>query len=298
MASLLEVKKKISGVKNTKKITKAMKLVATAKMRQFQKRALSARTYAFDLLQVLRKNLHGESASLFTEKRKEGKVLFVVYTSDKGLCGALNTNILKALTRSEKWNSLKASERMLLTIGKKARDFAKANKIHVDKHFIGIPENFAMNDMLDLVDGILEYWLDKSCREIVFIAPHFHNTFTFYPVARTFLPFSPENIDQAFTTKYKKIAKETDEKQNDDMVFEPNNERVNEVLFLQIIQSLLLESFFELKASEYSSRMIAMQNATDAADKMINELTLVYNKTRQQAITQQIAELVGGMDAV
>lgn len=295
MASLLEIRKKIGGVKSTKKITKAMQLVATSKMKLFQKKAVSAREYIWDLLKILEQNLHEELKNIYTEQRSNGGTLFVIYTSDKGLCGALNNNLLKALFRSEKWLSTPVEERLLITIGKKSNEFAKSNRIPVEKHFLGIPEKLGDEVTLDIIDTILKYWTDRKVKEIIFIAPHFQNTFTFYPVLKTFLPLNKAmvktNIGHGQTVK-------SADRDSGYMLYEPSQQKVLEKLFRLVVQGLFVQSFFELKASEYSSRMIAMQNATEAADKKITDLTRTYNKTRQQVITQQLAELIGASDAV
>ncbi len=295
MASLLEIRKKIGGIKNTKKITKAMQLVATSKMKMFQRKAVSTRNYVWDLLSTLESNIDPDIESVYLEKRTAGKTLFVLYTSDKGLCGALNTNMIKTLLRSEKWKSTPASERLLITIGKKAYEFARINKIKVEKHFNGLPENLKTIDTFTVIDKILSYWNSKECKEVIFIAPHFHNTFTFYPKLKTFLPFSKDMVKSQLGTK---PEDKTKTKSLGYMIYEPSKERVIESLFLLVIQGMFIQSFFELKASEYSSRMLAMQNATDAADRIITDLTRTYNKSRQQVITQQLAELIGASEAI
>ncbi len=299
--SLLEVKKKIKGVQSTRKITKAMELVAASKMRSFQKRAVSARDYVADLSHILKNNITAETQSIYTEKRTEGKTLFVLYTSDKGLCGALNTKLINSLFRSDRWNDLKEDERLLITIGKKAGGYAASNKIPVAAHYTGIPEKLSYLDAIEVVDGILEYWKSGEAKEIVFIVPHYKNSFTTYPVMKTFLPFSTKAISDNM-----KIGKEDEDlnelldndSKNMFMIFNPSQEMVTERLYEQTVQAMFIQSFLELKASEYSSRMIAMQNATDSANRMIGDLKLVYNKARQQAITQQIAELIGASIAL
>jgi F-type H+-transporting ATPase subunit gamma len=299
--SLLEVKKKMQGVKNTRKITKAMQLVAASKMRQFQKRAVSSRDYVTDLTSILKNNVSAENRSIYTEKRKEGKVLFVLYTSDKGLCGALNNKLINTLFRSERWKSLGDDEKMLITIGKKASGYANSNNLDVAKHFIGIPEKLTALDAIEVVDGILEHWNNGDAKEIVFVVPHYKNSFTTYPIMKTFLPFSKEAIDKNLRIGIEDHELEEILENDEDnmfMIFNPEQEAVVEALYLQTIQAMFIQSFLELKASEYSSRMIAMQNATDAADRMIGDLKLVYNKARQQAITQEIAELVGASMAL
>lgn len=296
MASLIEVRGKISGVKNTKKITKAMQLVATSKMKLFQKKAVSTRNYVWDMLKTLSSNLGNSNDNIYTHHRTQGKTLFVLYTSDKGLCGALNVNMIKTMIRSDKWKSTPADQRLLITIGRKAHEFAKANKIPLAKHYSGMPENLHVMDTLSVVDGILSYWHSGEAKEIILIAPHFHNTFTFYPRLKTFLPFSHQMIHSHLGHEKNDLPKAPSSPGY--MFYEPNHERVVEYLFELIIQGLFIQSFFELKASEYSSRMLAMKNATDSAENIILDLTRVYNKTRQQAITQQLAELIGGSQEV
>ncbi len=292
---LLEIRKKIAGVKNTRKITKAMQLVAASKMRQFQKRAVSTRNYVWDLLKILENNIGVES--MYSEIRTEGKILFVIYTSDKGLCGPLNTKLINGLFRSEMWTNTPKDQRLLITIGKKSYDFAKNNSIPVAAHFVGAPEKMNNLDAINIVEKILEFWRDHSAKKIIFIAPHYKNSFTFYPVLKTFLPFSGEMIST--NIEHVNNAPSANAAGLDSyMSYQPSQKKVVERLHEQIIQSLFIQSFLELKASEYSSRMMAMQSATDSADRITTELSIIYNKARQQAITQEIAELVGASDAI
>jgi F-type H+-transporting ATPase subunit gamma len=294
MASLLEIKKKINGVKGTRKITKAMQLVAASKMQYFQKRALSMRNYIQELLDLLEVNISHNATSIYTQKANEGsKVLFVLYTSDKGLCGPLNTKLINALSRSEEWNSLGEQNRLLVTIGKKSFDFAKSNKIPVAKNITGFSEKLTTLESLKIIDDILDFWKDEKINKIVFVSPHFKNSFTYYPVRKQFLPFSADMMREHLGEReVKKDARK------DFMLYEPTKERMTEKLHELIIQGVFMQAFLELKAAEYSSRMLAMKNATDAADKIIKNLTLSYNKARQAAITQEIAELVGASAAI
>lgn len=316
--SLLEIKKKTHGIKNTRKITKAMQLVAASKMRQFQKKAIHARDFVKELLKALYENINNDHQSIYTEEREKGKTLFVLYTSDKGLCGSLNNRLINGLFRSEKWKNLKEEERMLITIGKKSQSFAISNKIPVTKHFSGISEQIGAMDAMKVVNTILELWVEEAdndneneqVKEVVFMSPHYKNSFTFYPTMKTFLPFSKTSIknvigdldgkyiDGIFAGDEDQKEPEDDYAENNNMLYEPDQELILERLYEQILQALFVSSFLELKASEYSSRMIAMQNATEAADKIIGALTLAYNKARQQAITQEIAELIGASMAI
>jgi len=275
-----------------------MQLVAASKMRQFQKRAVNARDYVTDLLHVLDTNIKSQDLSVYTEKRTEGATLFVLYTSDKGLCGPLNTKLINSLFKSNRWNDLPEDKRKLITIGKKSFEYAKNNDIKLKKHYVQVPEKLTAMDSLKVVDGILKTWKTEKIKEVIFIAPHYKNSFTFYPVMKQFLPFTEETITSTLgpINEDKKTKKEKNN--NHYMIFNPSEEHVLNRLYEQMIQGLFIQSFLELKASEYSSRMIAMQNATDSADRMIEDLSRVFNKARQAVITNEIAELMGGTAAV
>lgn len=296
-AGLIEIKKKIKATKNTRKITKAMKLVAASKMKTFQRKAVSSRTYAWDLLEVLRHNFKEEMSSPLTETREKGKTLFILYTSDKGLCGALNSRILKTLMQSDLWQNTPEDQRLLMTIGKKSFDFANYRGIPVAKSFKGINEKMTLLEAVDLVDEIVKYWNHHKVKQVVMVAPHYKNSLVYYPVMKTYLPFSEEMIDQHVWAEQKAEGQVVDEEvleHEPPILYEPGKERFLEALIEQLVHTLFTQSFFELKAAEYSSRMIAMQNATDAAGDIIDQQTLKYNKARQAAITQEIAEIVGG----
>ena len=298
MASLLETRKKIKSVKQTRKITKAMQLVSASKMKVFQKKAVSSREYAWDLLSVLKHHLTEQQRSLFMEDRKEGKTLFVLYSSDKGLCGALNTKLQKALFSSDTWKDTPADERLFITIGKKAFDFASYNEIRMAKSFKGLNENLSTLDALEFIQPIMDFWMRGEVKKIYMVAPHYKSTLVFYPIMKTFLPFSEEMISEHLKVDEDLVREDMVSRNNSFMIYEPSEERVVETLFEQVIQLLFVQAFYELKAAEYSSRMIAMQNATDNADDMIYQLTLDYNKARQAKITQELSEIAGAMAAM
>lgn len=297
MPSLIDIKKKIKATKNTRKITKAMQLVSASKMRGFQKKAVHSRTYVWDLLEVLRENMKESLDSPLTEQRTTGKTLFVLYTSDKGLCGALNGRILKTLVQSDLWKKTPEKDRLLMTIGKKSYDFARYRNIPVAKSFQSVNEKMTLLDSLEIVDEIIKYWEHHKVKQVVMVAPHYKNSLVYYPVMKTYLPFSREMVKQHVNAEEmaegKKVKEEVFEHEPP-IIFEPSKARFSGVLVEQLVYTLFMQAFFELKAAEYSSRMIAMQNATDSAGDIINKQTLKFNKLRQAAITQEIAEIVGG----
>jgi F-type H+-transporting ATPase subunit gamma len=299
MANLNEIKGKIGSVKKTRQITKAMQLVAASKMRQFQKKAVHTRDYAWDLLNLLQGNLFDRHQSVYMRQRKEGKTMFILYTSDKGLCGGLNTQLIKALFNSKRWKETPGNERLLVTIGKKSYEYARYNNIDIEKEYLNLNEEMTPFDSLDFIKDILGYWSEGHVKEVIMVAPHYKNSFTFYPIVKTYLPFSHEMVQEHLGVDEEEVDEQVFEPtKNRFMYYEPSQERMIDVMIEQVTQTLFLQSFYELKAAEYSSRMIAMQNATDNADGLIKDLTLTFNKARQSAITQQLAELSGGMAAV
>ncbi len=275
-----------------KKITKAMQLVAASKMRQFQQRADQSKAYIETLSTMLSHLLQEEILSHpFTYAGEGEKTLFILYTSDKGLCGSMNNQLFKGLTSSAQWKGLPDEKRDLLTIGKKAEVFAKIANITPVNSYVGLKEKFTTLDILPMVSSIIDLWNSGAYRHIYIMAPQYVNSFTFYPKLQLLLPFGVEmsdtfGLDQNTIEEYGYSY------------FEPSKESVVENLFEQTFIAIIVATLYDLKATEYSSRMMAMKNATDAADKIIDQKTLVYNKVRQQIITQQIAEIVSAAEAV
>lgn len=290
MASLIEVRNKITSVTNTRKITQAMQLVAASRMKGFQRKALSIRLYTEGLLALLTKHEASLEQLPFSEIREEGKELFVLVTSDKGLCGAMNNRLVKTLFRSEAWNALAEDERLLITIGRKSYDAAKAQKVPVAKNFQQLPEDLDILNALKIVDELIGYWTRKEAKRIHLIAPHYVNPFTFETPVRMYLPFSKDLLRSHGLT----VSEETEPTP----VEEPDEERLGEQLSHQLAHMLFTRAFFELKATEYSSRMVAMKNATEAASELAKSLTLDYNKARQAKITQELAEISGAVAAM
>lgn len=293
---LLEIKKRLQSTQDSKKITQALQLVAASKMKLFQKKAISSRHYAFDLLLALKQVMpHWQDLS-FATLRNEGKSLFVLVTSNKGLCGTLNIKTINFLFRSKEWLSTPAENRLLITIGKKGFEAAKRNGYPVLLNFEGISEKLTAMDSLDMVYKILSYWEDNTAKEISIIAPHYVSAFSSYPVKKMYLPFSSEMLfshNENLVVEDQNQVMEFEEK-----MIEPSLDEVLKKLSFQIIHALFDQSFYELKASEYSSRMVAMKKSTDAATDLISALTLEYNKARQTIITQQLAELATAAEAM
>lgn len=290
MPSLLDVRKNIQSTRNTKKITQAMQLVAASKMKVFQRKMKHTRAYATDLLSALHVTRHSLSETSFgSAPNMATGVLFVVLSSDKGLCGSLNPQLLRALQKSERFTSLAAEDRHVVTIGKKAYEAMQRLAVDIPAHFEGLSEAFDPLDALRVIDPIITYWESGQCREVILVGPRYVNAFTF-EVARTpLLPFTEELLAEALPDI---------PSGGDVAVFEPGLSEVRERLGMQVVQSMILKAFYELKATEFSMRMSAMKKATDAADDRIKALTLQFNKARQSAITMQLAELASANEAM
>jgi F-type H+-transporting ATPase subunit gamma len=312
MSSLIEVRNKIQSTKNTQKITKAMQLVAANKMKAFQKKAISTRTYALRILESLHVVHSNFKDTQYGKERASGKTVFILITSDKGLCGALNTRLINELFKSSEWNDTPEKERELITIGRKSHQAAKRFSIEAVHTFKDLPDNIDVVQSMEIIDAIMELWEGGDIKKILLISPHYVNPFTMHTVMKQYLPLNEELIHQHFNyissfktagdTNIPMLPKdgETDTPEIfiADELLEPSEERVIEVLQKQVIYALFSQGFYELKASEFSSRMVAMKKATEAADEMIDDLTLAYNKARQAKITQELAELSAGSAAV
>ncbi len=287
MAFLIDIKKKIQSVQGTRKITQAMELVAASRMKAFQRKALASRGYARSLVGGLRQAKAEWGELPFAAVREEGKTLFVIVTSDKGLCGSLNQQLIRALLRDETWNALSSDKKLLFTIGRKSFDALHARGVPIEKRYDGLKEDLAPLDALVVVNEIAERWERGEIREVRFVAPEYVNAFTTHVRVKTYLPFGDAMVASHIGEGEAPIDRAPAS------VIEPDRDTLVEKLSHQLLESLFSHAFYELKASEYSSRMVAMKNATEAAGDMIKALTRDYNKARQAAITQQLAELAG-----
>ncbi|MDA0208446.1 MAG: ATP synthase F1 subunit gamma [bacterium] len=299
MSSLLEIKKKIKATKGTKKITKAMQLVAASKMKTFQKRSLTARDFTERLLAGLRLTGKSLDDTRYGEVRESGKTLFVLMTSDKGLCGSMNTKLIRSLWRSDDWKQTPEHARMLITVGKKAAEAARIEGVETAANFTGLKEQIDALESLKVIEAILTPWETGEVKRVVLVASEYVNPFVFHVRSRTFLPLRKDGLQELFMREEARTdAPEEAPETLDAAFFEPGPEQAAETLAEQTVQSLFLQAFLELKATEYSSRMVAMKKATEAADDRIKTLTNLFNKARQASITQQLSELASANEAM
>ncbi len=292
MPNLTEIKERITSTSDTRKIASSLQLVAASKMKGYVRKALSTRQYATGLLQALELlTLSGEDLP-FQKRETTGKHAFILITSDKGLCGSLNQKLIRFLFDSPEWQREPKDKRTLITIGRKGTEAAKSLKEKPILSYPGIGEDITPLKALGIIDEVLKLWHENFVDQISIVSPHYVSPFINQPTLKTFLPFSVDMVKSHLSWHNEHSPELTSAP-----LLEPDPARVTESLAFQIIQTLFTESFYELKASEYSSRMVAMKKATDSATDLISELTLEYNKARQAAITQQVSELASAAEA-
>ncbi len=296
MANLRDIRRRIKSVKNTAQITRAMQLVAAAKMKKAQDQAVAGRDYANQLNQVLvnlKDNVEEESHPLL-QSREGKRELMLVVSTDKGLCGALNTNLLKKV-RSES-----GSETHYVTVGRKLRGIlSKMGKEMLADFEVKDPVPFSEARPISRL--LTKQFLDGHYDKISIAFNNFVTVMNQEPTIIQLLPLSSEKVGekQAYESASTKVS-ETDKAAalNKDYQFEPSPMQVLDTLLPLYINFQVYQTLVEARASEHSARMVAMKAATDNAKKFIKELTLEYNKARQAAITSELLEITTAMKAM
>jgi F-type H+-transporting ATPase subunit gamma len=316
MANLKEIRDRISSVKNTRKITEAMRLVAAAKVRRAQEQVLRSRPFADRLARVL-ENLQSRigfadvDVPLFTDRPVECITLLAV-TGDRGLCGGYNANIIKRTEQRHAELCRQGFKVDLVLIGRKAITYFqnRSDTYTIRATFTGLEQVPNAKEAGSIANEILAEFLSGSCDRVEMIFTKFINLVSSRPVIQTLLPLDPQGIatpdDEIFrlTTREGRLVVETGSEPNPepdlppDIVFEQSPEQLLDALLPLYVQNQLLRSLQEAAASELASRMTAMNNASDNAKALAKSLTLDYNKARQAAITQEILEVVGGSAAM
>mgnify|MGYP006358036575 FL=1 len=296
MAVGKEIRSKIKSVENTKKITKAMEMVAASKMRKAQERMRHARPYS-DKVRNIAVNLsqaNPEYQSPYMRGSVDGKgdakaVGFIVVTTDKGLCGGLNTNLLRALTARMKDAQAQGQAIQTVAIGNKGFGFLNRISANVLSHAIHLGDAPNLDKLIGPVKVMLDAFVEGKLDAVYLCYTKFINTMKQEPRIETLLPLGADRLTQS-----------ADEKKayGWDYIYEPDAPSVIDELLKRYLEALVYQGVAENMASEQSARMVAMKSATDNAGNLIAELKLIYNKTRQAAITKELSEIVGGAAAV
>mgnify|MGYP005811209641 CR=1 FL=1 len=287
MANLKEVKQRINSVSSTQQITRAMKMVAAAKLRRAQDRILKMRPYSQKLTAILDEvvaSMGGELEIVYADQRPVQKVLIVAMTSDKGLCGAFNSNILKTVVGLTN-NEYKGKQVTVLPLGKKAFEFFSRRDFDVKGDFYEIFKEVTYDEVRKIAAFAMEGFLNKSYDEVVLVYNHFRNVATQDLTVEKFLPMGS-------------LSSGTTEVKQTDYILEPSKEYVVQDLVPTALKTQFYKAVLESNASEHGARMTSMDKATENAAELLKELKLMYNRTRQAAITSEILEIVAGANAL
>lgn len=293
MATLREVRRRIAGVKTTQKITRAMKMVAAAKLRRSQTAAVSARPYARkmrELLQHLAVGVEAPSGSLFSV-RPIGRIAIVVVTSDRGMCGAFNANLIKAVERHIAVNYAKdpgAKNVTLFCVGKKGADFFGKRQYNLSGRYIGVYNTLVFARAKEIVKEILDGYLRGQFDRVDVVYNEFKSIAQQRIMVERFLPIAPAAADDAGR----------DHAATTDYIYEPSRSAILEALVPKHLDFQIWRVLLESNAAEQGARMAAMENATENAEELVTTLQLQYNKARQASITRELLEIVSGAEAL
>lgn len=285
MRGTKEIKRRIRSVTNTRQITKAMEMVAAAKLRKAQETAENARPYAEKIKEVISSiaaSTTGFSHPML-ESRPVKKTGYLVITSDRGLAGPYNSNLFRLVSATLKERHASQDEYVLFVIGRKGREFFTKRNYPLVKAITDLSDNPSLEEIQEISTEAINMFADQTFDKLVLFYNEFVNPMVQRPVEKQLLPLESEDVLSGPTSTYD---------------YEPDGETVLEVLLPKYAETLIYSALLEAKASEFGARMTAMGNATDNATEMIETLTLEYNKARQAAITQEIAEVVGGANAL
>jgi F-type H+-transporting ATPase subunit gamma len=288
MATLRDIQRRIRSVQSTQKITRAMKLVAAAKLRRAQERIVSARPYATKMAELLGNLVSGQgsegAAHPLLEQREGPRRQIVIITADKGLAGAFNSNIIR---RSLEFvRSSNTTELTLVVVGRKARDFYRRRQFTIKRDMIGFWDKLAYSHAQELADYFMAQYLEGEVDEVHLIYNEFRSVAVQRPVRVQLLPIP------------KTEATGAESEAAVDYIYEPSPEAILGDLLPRHVRMQVYRALMESLAGEYGARMTAMEAATKAAKDMINILSIQYNKARQEKITKELLDIVGGAEAL
>ena len=292
MANLKEVRTRISSVSSTQQITSAMKMVSAAKFRRAQNAIVGMRPYARQLGDIVADIDTGDGIQTpYHEVRKLENVLLVVVTSNKGLCGAFNSNVIKqAQAQIDEYRSMSTEEQparlAMITIGKRCSEYFGKRFDNIVGSYDSLLDNNTFDDIANLADSIMEQFCDKRYDRVELVYNQFKNSLVQILTTEQFLPVAP------------KTAEGSGKESNNDYIYEPSKEAILREMIPLMLRSQFYRVILDSLASEHGARMNAMQKATDNATELLKELRLSYNKARQAAITNEIIEIVSGSEAL
>lgn len=287
MASGKEITGKIKSVENTRKVTSALEMVSASKIRKSQELMNATRPYARMMRRIIGHlgKANPEYRHPFTIEHPDvTRAGYIVVSTDRGLCGGLNSNLFKmTLAHMSQWKE-QGAEISMVTLGKKASAFFRNIRVEITAHASNLGEKPQIEDLIGSIKTVLDAYRDREVDRVYIVYNDFINTMAQKPVVDQLLPL-PETEDEEVRDIW-------------DYIYEPDAEALLDEVLVRYIEALVYQAVLENLASEHAARMVAMKNATDNASELIDDLKLAYNKARQAAITQEISEIVGGAAAV
>jgi F-type H+-transporting ATPase subunit gamma len=282
MPALIDIRRRIRSVKNTQQITKALKMVSAAKLRRAQESMFAARPYARTMAQVLKdvaaRSEGEENHPLFRTPAKNGKILLIVVTADKGLCGAFNSSLLRVAQRVITDNA--NHEILVDAVGRKGRDFLR-RRAKIRKEYIGVFQALSFAKAQEIAQSAMKAFLDREVDEVLLLFNEFKSVIQQRIITERLLPLQVVE----------------GEKSSQDYVYEPGPMEIFEKLLPKVVETTIWQALLESNAAEHGARMAAMDSATRNASQTIDSLTLYMNKVRQASITKEIIEVVSGSAA-
>jgi F-type H+-transporting ATPase subunit gamma len=287
MPTIREIRRRIRSVSNTAKITRAMEMVAASKMRRAQMNALAGRPYADKMRQMLAdlaesiESLRLEAPHPLLDRRPVERVALVLVSTDRGLCGGLNANLNRHAASFALEN--REVEVKAVAVGRKARDFLLRAGIPLMAEFVNLEDYPSFDDIRPIARLLMDEYTSGGVDGVYLVFPLFVNTMVQQPEVRQVLPIEVPREETAGSLQY---------------IYEPSPTEVFQELLPRYVQRQVYEVILEKSASEQSARMVAMRSATDAANDMVQDLTLTYNKARQDSITKELLDIAGGAEAL
>jgi F-type H+-transporting ATPase subunit gamma len=292
MPSLKDIRKRITSVKSTQQITRAMKMVSASKLRRAQERIQSFTAYADKMHEVvsgLADQIGPDSHPLLRAPETESKVLVIAVSSDRGLCGAFNTNVFKRAYALVNEKQEAGAEVDVMTVGRKVNDLLKRRKVNIVEHHTGIFDRLAFGTVAAIADKCIEQFLNEEYDGIYVVYNHFVSAITQKMRAESLLPLSAGDEQEAM---------KGDGEASIDYIYEPGKAEILDKVLPQSVRLHLYRGILDSIASEHGARMSAMDAATNNAKKALGRLTLAYNRARQAAITKELMEIVSGAEAL
>jgi F-type H+-transporting ATPase subunit gamma len=301
MAGLKQIKGKIKATDRTRKVTKAMEAVSAVKMRKSQERALLGRPYAHAALSILSRITPSLMTTRhpLTETRLGTRTLVVLITSDKGLAGNLNNAVLKEAQRAIQ--HIQKRDASFICLGRRGYEFFEKRGYRIVSHRINLRDDVSIEDLAEIGNETVRHFLADECDKVVVVHQNFTSTFEQEPRTSTILPLDANALAltvSGIVPKTGKFSSVADAPAPAAYTIEPSEETVLGELLPRLSRVMLYHAMLEAKASEHSARMVAMKNASDKAKDVSRSLNLVYNKARQAAITREVSEITGGIEAM